>query len=78
MKNITALILTIIFSLVTSIVFAQTIPLAKTGQTIAHTTSDDGDYENWGPLCLVEEEDGSISKFGKTKELVTLPAEEKE
>ena len=46
MKNITALILTIIFSLVTSIVFAQTIPLAKTGQTVSHRTGDDGDYKN--------------------------------
>jgi hypothetical protein len=45
MKNITVLILTIIFSLVTSIVFAQTIPLVKTGQTISHRTGDDGDYE---------------------------------
>ena len=43
MKNITALILTIIFSLVTSIVFAQTIQLAKTGQTFSYRTGDDGD-----------------------------------
>jgi hypothetical protein len=46
MKNITALILTIIFSLVTSIVFAQTIQLAKTGQTVSYRTGDDGGYGN--------------------------------
>jgi hypothetical protein len=42
----TLVVLTGLFLLSASIVWAQPAPVAKTGQTTSYTTGDDGDYEN--------------------------------
>jgi hypothetical protein len=62
-KKLIFILILIITILITSIVFAQTIPLAKTGQTVSYRTGDDGYFENGSSSLprFIDHGDGTVT-----------------
>ena len=60
---LSVVVITGIFLLSASIVWAQPAPVAKTGQTTSYATGDDGDFEKgvaWPSPRFTDNDDGTV------------------